>query len=638
MSMRKKKQLALLFIFVYTALYYIFLITWQSNEGALSLIGNLLSLLGCLIAATWLYAATKQSDKTERKFWLLLLLGTLSTFTAESLWSFYENFLQIQEVPFPGLPDLFYLLQIVFYFAAITYKLTCTKRKYHFVKFIFDLLIVMTVASTFSWHFLIRPILAAGDVSMFPLVFSLAYPIGDLVLLAGLISIYIQYQLVQKNKVLFHLFLGLLIQIFADSFYLYLISIDGYSSGSLIDPLFMLAILFVGLTGFFEETKVNSQYLENVKIHKSSVFRLILPYLTVTFLFVFMIYHNTNTDIVTIGSAISILLVMVRQIFIVSENQQLLLQLQKKKDQLEISEKSYKSLFDYHPDAVYSLDLSGRFKSVNSACAKLLGTDKEELIGILSATFIEESDHKKAYDHMNAVMHGQAQNYELSLCDSNGRVYIANVTNIPILVRGKLVGVYGIAKDITENKQNEEKIQFLAHHDALTGLANRRLFDDSLQQATKDTTIQNEPFAVMFIDLDNFKKINDTLGHDIGDKSLVSISERLRSCVNKDTLVARNGGDEFTLLLKGYSNREEITQTAEKIIKTLVQPHKINGQSVISSPSIGIALYPFDDMTATGLMNKADLAIYQVKSEGKGQYKFYLENFFFKTRHTTSTI
>ncbi|WP_112182482.1 MULTISPECIES: DUF4084 domain-containing protein [Paraliobacillus] len=620
MNIRKKKQLSILFIFIYTGLYYIFLITWKSNEGVLSLVGNFLSLFGCFIAAIWLYTATKESEKTERNFWLLLLLGTSSTFIAEFFWHFYENILKI-DVPFPGLPDLFYLLQIVFYFVAITYKLSGTKRKYHFTKFIFDLVIVMTVASTFSWHFLIHPTIAAGDVSLFPLVVSLAYPIGDLVLLAGIISVYFQNQLVKENKLLYLLFIGLLIQIFADSYFLYLISIDGYSSGSLIDPLFILAILFVGLTGVFKKTETTLNQTDERAIHKTGVFRLILPYLTVTFLFVFMIYRNTNTDIVTIGSAISILLVMIRQIFIVSENQQLLQQLHKKKEQLEIGKKRYKSLYEYHPDAVYSLDLKGRFESVNSACAKLLASDKEELIGISSSNFILEKDHKKAYAHMEVVMRGQAQNYEISLRDSVGQTYIANITNIPILVRGKLVGIYGIAKDITENKQNEEKIQFLAYHDALTGLANRRLLEDSLVSATT----QNEPFAIMFIDLDNFKKINDTLGHDVGDKLLVSISEKLRKCVNKDTLVARNGGDEFTILLKGISNREEVSQIANDLINTLIQPHVINDDNVLSSPSIGIALYPFDDTNPSGLMNKADLAMYQVKSEGKGKYKFYVE-------------
>lgn len=624
MKISKKKHVAIIFILIYTTVYYIFLIKWQSNEPALSLVGNFLSLLGCLIATNWLYAATKLSDKTERIFWLLLLLGTLSTFTAELLWFFYENILQT-EVPFPGPADLFYLLQIIFYFAAITYKLTSDKRNYHFVKFLFDLMIVMVVASTFSWHFLIHPVIVTGDVSLYALVVSLAYPVGDLLLLAGIISIYFQNKIAYKNNMLYFLFLGLLIQIFADSYYLYLISIDGYFSGSFVDPLFMLAILFVGLTGVFKKTEDKLNEKEEGTIYKTGVFRLILPYLTVTFLFVFMIYRNTNTDIVTIGSAISILLVMIRQIFIVSENQHLLQQLQKKKEQLEISEKRYKSLFEYHPDAVYSLDLKGRFESVNNACATLLATDKDKLIGISSTTFIQADDHKKVYHHMEAVMQGQAQSYEISLHDSVGRIYIANITNIPIFVQGKLVGFYGIAKNITKNKQNEEKIQFLAYHDALTGLANRRLFDDSLQQATKDATVQSDPFAIMFIDLDNFKRINDTLGHDAGDKLLVSISKRLKGFANEDTIVARNGGDEFTLLLKGISNKNEVIQTAEKIINTLVKPHVIDGRSLMSSPSIGIALFPLDDLTSTGLLNKADLAMYQVKSEGKGQYKFYLE-------------
>lgn len=624
MNIQRKKLLWFIFILFYTALYYIWIIKWQNHEAILTLGGNFLSLLGCLLASVWLWSATLQSKNSEKTFWLLLLLGTLSIFAAELLWFIYENIIKIT-VPFPGLPDLLYLSQIIFYLAALIYKLVNGKKMYYSMKFIFDILIVMTVSSTFSWHFLIRPIVAEGGISLFSLVIATAYPLGDLALLLGLISLYSHNKMDRENKIISYLFLGFLIQIYADSSYLYLTSIDAYSSGSLIDPLFMLAILCIGYTGLLKNEENRLLSTTEIKVKKSGALRLILPYLIVTILFVFMTYHTTGADVVTLGSAISIFLVIIRQIIIIFENNQLLQQLQNKKEQLELSEQRYKSLFDNHPDAVYSLDLQGRFESVNDACANLLGLEKESLIGLTGTSFILDEDKEKAHEHIQKIMDGQPRSYDVSLRSNVGKINHISMTNIPIVVQGELEGFYGIAKDITANKRNEEKIQFLAYHDALTGLANRRLFDDSLQEATIDATVQSEPFAIMFIDLDNFKRINDTLGHDVGDKLLVSISKRLRGFINEDTIVARNGGDEFTLLLKGISNKNEVIQTAEKIINTLAKPHIINGRNITSSPSIGIALFPIDDLTPTGLLNKADLAMYQVKSEGKGQYKFYSE-------------
>ncbi|HSI67141.1 MAG TPA: DUF4084 domain-containing protein [Planococcus sp. (in: firmicutes)] len=623
MDMRTKKRLGMAIVLLYTMVYYFWLVGWQGNLTMQSLGGNLLSITGIGIAFVWLLQAFKRSEQKEKGFWLLLALGGLSYLVAELIWLAYDSILG-QEVPFPGSPDLFYMLQIIFFLAAFVYKFMHQNRTYEFVRFLFDILIVMTVAATFSWYFIIEPILDYGAVSSFELMVSLAYPIGDLALLLAVITLYFSNQKTQLNGLYIFIFLGISVQIIADTAYLYLISMDGYAAGSLIDPLFILAILLIGFTGFIYQGELKSEteeISEASQLRKVDVFQLAFPYIGVAILFIFMGSRTNEVDVITIGSGLSIFLVIIRQILMILENQRLLRQYHTKTEELEISEQRYKSLFENHPDAVYSLDLKGRFESINAAGAKLLSYEEKDLIGLASNSFTDIDHQQRVLEHVYKVMKGTPQHYEIPVHDRNGKTLQMSITNIPIVVKNNVVGIFGIGKDITENKLNEERVNHMAYHDALTDLANRALFDDLLRQAVMDAKSSTAVFAVMFIDLDQFKKVNDTLGHDIGDLLLISVANRLKDAVSTEDIVARQGGDEFAVLLHSIRNQEEALQTAQAILGSLSQPHLVDGYEIISTPSIGIAMYPFDAQSAGGLMKKADTAMYQVKQSGKGHFQ-----------------
>ena len=627
MKPKSKTRLGLIFISLYVFMYFAWLKSWESNEIFLTVGGNIFSVFGCLIASVWLLRAFQKSNGTEKVFWLLLAVGTLNYLIAEFLWVVYENLLS-REMPFPGPPDFFYMLQIVFYLLAFSYKLIKETKKYQFTKFLFDIMIVMIVASTFSWHFLISPIIEAGGLSIYSLLVSLAYPIGDLALLLGIVTIYLGTQKSTFNKNLLFLSIGLFFQIIADSAYLYLVSLNSYESGSLIDPLFIMAILLIGFAGFLRTESTQQpapSLMEQEAPQGLDFFRLSLPYVNVLVLFIFMGSRSTGIDIVTIGSGISILLVILRQFFIISENQHLLQSYHHKTEELDVSEQRYKSLFDYHPDAVFSLDLKGRFESANPASTSLFGYKKHELIGLSGSVLIDEEMQQQASQHLANSLQGQPQSYELPIRSRLGKYHYLSVTNIPIRVHNNIVGIFGIGKDITENKKNEEQIQFLAYHDPLTGLANRLYFGKALEKAVTEGAILNEMFAVIFIDLDHFKNVNDTLGHDIGDELLISVAKRLKNCVGENDVVSRQGGDEFTLIIRNVSGLKAIEQMAEKILHSLKQVHSINGFEIISLPSIGIAVYPLDATTSVDLMKKADTAMYQVKANGKGHFQFIKE-------------
>lgn len=167
-----------------------------------------------------------------------------------------------------------------------------------------------------------------------------------------------------------------------------------------------------------------------------------------------------------------------------------------------------------------------------------------------------------------------------------------------------------------------EKLKHMAHYDKLTGLPNRRLFFELLRQAVYEAERNQQRMAVMFIDLDNFKAVNDTYGHDVGDGLLRSIGHSIVDCLRKSDTVARLGGDEFSVVLRNISNQEDLINIAEKILAALNKPMIVQGNICHSGASIGIAVYPDDGDNAETILSNADKAMYKVKQRRKGNYQF----------------
>jgi diguanylate cyclase (GGDEF)-like protein/PAS domain S-box-containing protein len=183
--------------------------------------------------------------------------------------------------------------------------------------------------------------------------------------------------------------------------------------------------------------------------------------------------------------------------------------------------------------------------------------------------------------------------------------------------------VIGIFRDVTARKRAELQTAYRALHDSLTGLANRMAFEEQLQRAHAEAELTGRPLAVMFLDLDRFKAVNDSFGHDCGDRLLVEVGRRLQRCLRKTDLVARFGGDEFAILARGYKRAGDVERLAERIIKTIAQPIAIDGQAHEIGVSIGITSYPEDRSPAQDLIGNADLALYRAKQAGRGGWRRY---------------
>jgi diguanylate cyclase (GGDEF)-like protein/PAS domain S-box-containing protein len=306
---------------------------------------------------------------------------------------------------------------------------------------------------------------------------------------------------------------------------------------------------------------------------------------------------------------------------------------------LEQSEKWYRYLVDNSPDIIYTLDEDGCFGFLSNRVETLLGYAKNELIGKHYTTIICQEDIEQARFTFNERRTGNRATADVEMrlkCKNGGTpmhfenrfitielnsmgMYMESASDSP----SRFVGTYGVAKDITDRKRAEETIYHQAYHDLLTGLPNRLLFKDRLNLAIAQGKRSRQKLAVMFLDLDRFKVVNDSMGHVVGDQLLQSVANRLGKCVREGDTLARLGGDEFTLLLPQISSHEATANTAKKILNVLGRPFHIGGQDHFFSASIGIAIYPEDGDSVDSLIKNADIAMYHVKDLGRANYAFF---------------
>jgi diguanylate cyclase (GGDEF)-like protein/PAS domain S-box-containing protein len=288
------------------------------------------------------------------------------------------------------------------------------------------------------------------------------------------------------------------------------------------------------------------------------------------------------------------------------------------------SEERYRNLFELSPDGML-IHAEGRIILVNSMCMKLLGADKpEQLVGRPVIEIFHPDYHERIRQRMDERRYDSrpAPAEERKIVTLGGATLEIEVAASRLMHRGK-PSVQVVMRDITERKRADERLNYMAQYDALTGLPNRSLFRDRLAHGLSQARRSGRPAAVLFIDLDRFKIVNDTLGHAIGDKLLQEAAARLKECVRSGDTVGRFGGDEFAMILLDLAKPGDAGLVAQKVNDILARPFDLDGNRTFVSASIGITLYPTDATDPETLSMNADAAMYRAKEKGRNNYQFF---------------
>ena len=278
-------------------------------------------------------------------------------------------------------------------------------------------------------------------------------------------------------------------------------------------------------------------------------------------------------------------------------------------------------------NGVFITDRRGRIQWINAAFTRLTGYAAEEALGFTSAILKSGKQNEAYYRTLWAtILQGEIWSNETVERHQNGTLFSVQQTITPIRdEKGEITHFISILEDVTAQKEAEARIQYMAHYDALTDLPNRSLLYDRLQQVLAMAKRDEHLCALMFLDLDRFKKVNDTLGHHIGDLLLQGVAQRISACVRETDTVARLAGDEFVVILPRLTERNDAAVVAQKIVSTLAKPFFLDGHEVNISTSIGIALYPLDAVKDEELLKLADHAMYAAKHQGRDGYRFHAD-------------
>ncbi len=281
-------------------------------------------------------------------------------------------------------------------------------------------------------------------------------------------------------------------------------------------------------------------------------------------------------------------------------------------------------VFETSREGILIADQDRHILTVNKACTEITGYSEQQIIGGATNTLQSELLGDDSYEHVwqkiDETGHWEG---EVTRRKSNGQSYTAWVSITAIRSGTATTNYIGIFSDISERKEAQSRIQFMAEHDFLTRLPSRALLLDRLEQGIASALRNGSQLAVLFLDLDRFKNVNDSLGHNVGDRLLQEVAQRLQKCVRSVDTISRQGGDEFVVILVEIGNMPQVAHIAASIMAAVAQPYRIEGYEINLTTSIGVSMYPSDGADIDTLIKNADVAMYHAKESGRNDFRFF---------------
>ncbi|HDR6308204.1 TPA: GGDEF domain-containing protein [Bacillus cereus] len=573
-------------------------------------------------------------------FWICITFAMGNFLLGKIIYTFQHEFFQFPVPPFT-FSDIFYMLFLSFFLIAFCYKILKECNKWDKAFFICDICIVLASILTLEWYLFNQPDLSIFSLPIGEIFHSFLYPIADLLFLLLGVSLIFR-PTIFKSKWKIYIFVFVLISSAAFNYiYFYLNTHLSHDTVALLRLLYRIPLLLVAIAASIPNGLTNNTSYSIVNPILGKKVLVTFPYLIVAFLIGFTLKEQTASSILITGNCITFVFVLIRHSIGRMQNKSLTERLQlfnaqleekvavrtsdlvQKSEALSQKQQKFESLYEYHPDPIFTIDLNGIFLNANKAGGMLFGVATSELLGKPCLSIILNEDKHKLVSALEKVKRQEPTSLQLRSQYNNGFTYFLYVTIVPIMIDGQISGSYIIVKDITAFKKQQEEIKYLAFHDTVTKIGNRAFFHKILKKVIKKAKITQSEFALLYLDLDRFKAINDTLGHSSGDYILEELAKRFQSCLPLHTHLSRIGGDEFTIIVENYTDEDSLFQLCNQLFENMKKPFVIHGHSLTLSLSIGIAIYPHSGIDIKTLLKNANIAMYDAKAKELNSVSIY---------------
>jgi diguanylate cyclase (GGDEF)-like protein/PAS domain S-box-containing protein len=608
-----------------TALYVISYFVWEragwGSQEMRDLLSNVAFMpLNAMVALLFgLASRNRVLDPQVRRALGLISIASAMVLIGNSISVYYDTVLGIN--PPVSWADLFYLSDSILTLVALLSFPLARRTPIEWRKFALDATVVLVGGAVAIWYFVMRPMATVGESGGIEILLVFAYPLASLLVLLGVTTVLLRRP-ADGNRFAFRLLVtATVLSIVADLVFNYILVDVGRRAVAWTDGIYLIVYLLLITSGeLYYRRPVSRREPEPGEPSPSQPLSP-LPYVAAAGTYGLLLIAaledwNEPVSGIVVGAVLITVLVLIRQFLAVRQNVRLLAA-----NAARQNEARFRSMVQHSSDVIFVIRPDAAVRFVSPSVTRVFGYEPGLLLGARLTDFVHPEDVNGLHTFLqDAASHpGVTPPAEWRMRRPDGAWLHAETIGTNLLDDPDVSGIVLNTRDVSERKLLEQQLTHQAFHDPLTGLANRALFRDRVSHALTIANRQGGSVAVLFLDLDDFKKVNDSLGHGEGDRLLVEVGRRLRSCARESDTVARLGGDEFAVLIEDPGQSETHGAVVERITSAMSRPFAVGNSDLEIHASTGIAT-PSSGDSADALLRNADVAMYSAKRQGKGRH------------------